>query len=133
MLLSLVLLTLPVAGCGKKTYPVEGKVILKGETAPSKDLRGYTISLESVGIQPPVSATGEVRADGTFRLSTFKEDDGAVPGKHRVAISFLDEDRGPRPKRHIAPRYARFETSGLEVEIKPQNNQVTLELEPVAK
>jgi hypothetical protein len=117
------------SGCGGvRTYPVEGTVVIKGTTTPARELAGYQVQFESE--QPRTSAVGVVEADGTFRLGTKREGDGAVPGKHRVALTPPLETEGkPRPKNLLADRYRSFETSPLEVTIKPQANTVTLEVE----
>jgi len=118
-----------LTGCsGRKTYPVEGRIHAKDGAFAVPGLAGYLVMFESV--EQPVSASGVVQPDGTFRLGTFREGDGAVVGKHRVALTPpLEEEGKPRPKKLLAERYQRFETSGLEVEVKAQTNEITFELE----
>ncbi len=119
-----------VPGCGAKaTYPVAGKVVLKGQ-ADAKALTGYLVTLEST--EQRVSGFGEIQADGTFQITTFAEGDGAVPGKHRIAVTppTPDSDQ-PRPPSKIDTRYLEFSNSGLETEIRPGKNEVVLELDPV--
>jgi hypothetical protein len=126
----LLLTALVVTGCGgDRTYPVEGKVLFK-DGAPAKELAGYTVDFELASAEKKISATGEVREDGTFTVGTFKGDDGAVVGKHRVALSPpLATDDRPMPRAAIADRYRDFKKSRLVVEIKPGRNQVVLEVE----
>ena len=116
-------------GCGqKKTYPVLGRVTLKGSEGKQR-LTDYTVSLEST--EQPVSAVGIVQADGTFQLTTFTENDGAVPGKHRVAVSAPQPTLDvPVPRSILDKRYAAFETSGLETVVKAGANELVLELDP---
>ena len=81
------LVLLPCWGCGGNpgahaavTIPVKGKVMFKGRP----------LTQGTVVFEPEDSgreAHGEVKPDGAFLLSTFKEGDGAVPGTHRVAVS----------------------------------------------
>jgi hypothetical protein len=118
------------AGCGSKeaaVYPVKGKVQWKGG-GPATELVDYGISLEPPGRKD--SGMGTIMADGSFTISTFAENDGAVPGKHRVAISppapELDK---PAPKSKINKRYSDFETSGLQLEVKSEPNDLVIELE----
>src|SRR5581483_9851663 len=84
------LLVCTLVGCGGRTHPVEGKVVFKGSTDPARELAGYQVMFESA--EQKVSANGVVQPDGTFRVGTFKDNDGAVPGKHRVALSPPSEE-----------------------------------------
>jgi hypothetical protein len=120
-LLAVLLAVVPMAGCGgDRTYPVEGQVVFQGG-APVRELVGYTVMFESEGNR--FNATGVVRPEGRFTVGTHQPGDGAVTGKHRVAISppLPEGDRPPHPSL-LPDRYARFETFGLEVEIKQEKN-----------
>jgi hypothetical protein len=78
-----------------------------------------------------MSAVGEIKPDGSFKISTRGADDGAPPGSYRVAITPplpSDPDKPP-PKSKIASKYADVSKSDLTVEIRPGRNDVTLELE----
>lgn len=128
-IVGLALVLLLLTGCGRKTYPVEGKIVVKDGALPVKDLAGYIVELESEE-EPVVGANGVVEKDGTFRVGTFKEGDGAVLGKHRVVLSPPVETEGvPRPKKLLLDRYKKADTSGLEVTIEAKKNEVILEVE----
>jgi hypothetical protein len=74
---------LSVAGCGDghpQTVPVTGIVTF----ADGTPLAGGQIELESV--EHRVNARGILDAEGGFRLSTFRDGDGAVVGEHRVIV-----------------------------------------------
>lgn len=123
------------AGCGGQTLcPVYGRIVYT-DGASAKELEGYTVTFESVDqaateLKPGVSATGVVQADGTFQLGTYKPGDGVVPGRHRVAICApLSLADGALPPSLIPLKYANFAASGLEVDIKPGPNEVTLTVE----
>jgi len=126
------LLVSAIVGCGgHEVYPVQGMVVY-ADGSPATDLENYVVTFESVdrqatSDQPGVSASGTVKADGTFTVSTYEANDGAVPGKHRVALSpevqASDEAVG---EEIIDPKFYTFETSGLEVTITPGTNEVTL-------
>jgi hypothetical protein len=76
--LSAVILT--AAGCGgDKTVKVEGLVTLDGKPLP-----GATVSFMPVG--EGRAATGLTDADGSFRLGTFRADDGALAGEYKVIV-----------------------------------------------
>jgi len=122
-------------GCGTrgpKTYPVSGKVVFP-DGAPLTT--GGVVLCESMaakGTQP--NARGAIRSDGTFRLSTFGESDGALAGKHRAVVrakrdaaDFLERNIIPRPV--IDPRFEDYEKSGLQFTVQPGNNEVTLVVE----
>lgn len=115
-------------GCGgPRTYPVEGKIVY-ANGAEAKELEGGSVEFESE--QGGMTARGGIGPNGSFRVGTFKLDDGAVPGKHRALITpppSRDFDRPSPPV--IDPRFQQFQTSKLEVTIKPEKNEVVLTVE----
>lgn len=123
------------AGCGSDpaaTYPVSGKVVFddgKPFTA------GGVVMFESitVGDPPMYTAAGAIAADGTFRISTFQEGDGAVAGEHRALVRAKRDadDFGklgvPQPSiAVIAPRFENYDTSGLVYTVEPSSNEFTV-------
>src|SRR5207237_9506822 len=116
-LTAVALLLLPGAlGCGPKLYPVHGRV-----TFPDgKPLAEGMVVFESTGAEKAVTARGDVQADGSYQLSTYKPGDGALPGKYRALVApktdpnAIDKPAQPPP---LDPRYARFATSGLQFEV----------------
>lgn len=127
-------LVVGVTGCGKsgseyQVAPVTGKVTFNGEPVPEGTVRFQPVS-EAAGKAGITGkpATGSVGQDGTFTLSTYGEDDGAVIGKHRVlympkiviAESYEDE---PTPS-----AYAGLVPKTDEVEIAAGPNQIEIEL-----
>ena len=75
------LLTGCFVGCSDKpsVVPVTGKVTYNGQPLP----------YGSVGFQPAKGqpSGGAIQPDGSFRLSTFSEFDGAAPGPYKVKVS----------------------------------------------
>jgi hypothetical protein len=73
-----------------------------------------------------LAARAVIQEDGTFILGTYDTADGAVEGKHRVAIRpptsvGVDAGGGGR-RRSISPidqRFLSLETSGIVLEVKP--------------
>jgi hypothetical protein len=119
-----------IAGCGGgQTAPVDGRVKFKDGSDVSV-LANYEVDFQPAGGK--TSASGQVAADGTFKLTTFGADDGAIPGQHRVAITppqSADPDKPPQ-KSKLPAKYSSFDTSELSVEIKPGGrNSIELELE----
>lgn len=128
--------SLSVIGCTQQgaeynVAPVKGKVVSNGEPVTSGSIRFQPVSVEGTsGGQIGKPARGTVKEDGTFQLSTYGENDGAVVGKHRVmylpvvqgAESYEDEPT-PSP-------YAGLEPKQEQVEVKPGQNEITIELVP---
>src|SRR4051794_37410421 len=116
-------------GCGGgKTARVSGRVKWKDGSDVSV-LAGYSLTFEAEGGK--TSAVGELDRDGTFKLSTFGANDGAMPGKYRVAINAPnnpDPDKPPTRSK-LPAKYANLETSGLTAEVKPGQNNIELELD----
>jgi hypothetical protein len=130
-----VLLLFGVVGCGRDFYPVHGTVTFPDGTP----LPGGLVICEMTEGDKTFMARGAIQKDGTFRLSTEKPGDGARPGKYRVLVTPVevyepDEARGlravPRKSPGIDGRYLDYQTSGLELEVKPGPNEVTLTVTP---
>jgi hypothetical protein len=114
----------PCWGCGSaggsasELIPVKGRVTYKGQPL-TKGLVQF--APRNTGRE----ASGQIQADGTFVLTTFKEGDGVVAGKHRVSISELDKslarDRALR-------KYASPNTSGLTAEVSREQTEFPFDL-----
>ncbi|MDY0170616.1 MAG: hypothetical protein RBS80_29010 [Thermoguttaceae bacterium] len=136
--LGIVLLAvLAVTGCGgggESVYPVRGQIVYS-DGSPATDLEGFTVTFESVehaatAEQVGIGAWGLVQSDGTFTVGTHKGADGAVLGRHRVAISpEVQLAEGPVGKSPIPTKYATMANSGLEVEVARGRNNIVLTLE----
>lgn len=126
-----------VAGCGSRnppTYPVA----LKVSFADGKIPVGAVVAFHSdpdPKTGRPYDATGTVEADGSCRLSTFRQGDGAVAGRHRVTVGsppYMPGMTGPQgPSRIvIAPRYADQNTSKLDFTVTsdPAKNQFAVQV-----
>jgi hypothetical protein len=119
------------AGCNraKKKYPVQGRVVYKGDGQPVP--AGLVIWLEST--TPPYQRSwAEIEKDGKFVLSTDMEGAGSIQGEHRVrfapgltAIGNPVELLG----KVMPKRYFEYGTSGLKVDIKPQQNDLIVEVD----
>jgi hypothetical protein len=72
-----------------------------------------------------VEAFGDVQKDGTFTLTTYKPNDGAIPGSYVVTLEpFCYESGNPTRIQDglIPPRYQSTATSDLVVELKDGDN-----------
>ena len=66
------------------TVPVTGKVTWQG-----KPLADGTVGFNPIKVGkglPNRPAIGELRADGTYVLSSFRSSDGVLPGEYRVTV-----------------------------------------------
>ncbi|WP_425618490.1 hypothetical protein NA78x_002197 [Anatilimnocola sp. NA78] len=128
-----VLLALLVGCSGYRTQPVKGKVTIKNAASPAK-LAGYGVMLEMMEPGPDgkvISSSGVIDAEGKFQLGTHGSNDGAYPGKYRVAITPSSEfAEGPKPKSAIDPKYHSLQTSGLEAVIDAKTSELNWELDP---
>jgi hypothetical protein len=114
------------AGCGDglpKTYPVTGKVGFKG----GRPMTSGTVMVQSVA-NPDVLASGDLNSDGTFELYSNMGKPGMVEGEHRVLIEPPLPEYGE--KAAVGKSYQRFETSGLTIMVQPEDNDVTIEVDP---
>ena len=120
-----------LAGCSTEppTFPVAGIV----RFTSGEPVRVGTVELKS--IEHGIHARGQIQTDGTFSLSTFHEDDGAVAGKHNcVIVQFVmtEDVAGHRGSKLgvIDRRYSSYNTSGLVVEVLPQpENEIVIAVE----
>ncbi|MEN6407496.1 MAG: hypothetical protein ABFC77_13625 [Thermoguttaceae bacterium] len=126
--LAMVLCTM-ATGCRRSdrspVAPATGKVLFN-----SKPLQfGMVMFVSDVG-RP---ASGVIQSDGTFQLTTYQKNDGAVIGHHRVAITCnespktAEPDAGPGPSL-IPTKYNEYTTSGLEAIVKDKNEPFVFEL-----
>lgn len=114
------LFLLPCAGCGSNaqtayttsTVPVKGKVTLNG-----KPLTKGMVTFEPDSGR---EAHGDIKSDGTYVLTTFKEGDGAVPGTHRVAVS--------NAGRSVPNKYTHVSSSKIELEVSDGKTEYPIDL-----
>jgi hypothetical protein len=134
LLAALVLVLSSAAGCAGGLQPVQGKVTLEDGTPLTKGL----VVVESAEGKPPITARGDIQADGSYRLSTYKPGDGVPLGKYRVLISAqdfgnIDGLEGPRRPPPFDKRYTDFGTSGLEFEVTAGSNDFPIHLTKAGK
>jgi len=98
------------SGCGgSNTVSVKGVVTLDGEPLPRA-----TISFMPLGEGHP--AYGVADAKGNFRLTTFKPDDGIMPGEYKVMVQEEGEEK-PDPK-----TFSEEERKAARMGMKPQSS-----------
>src|SRR5262245_11925796 len=81
-----------LAGCSDNlpVAPVHGVVTYKGKPVTT----GLVMFVPTAG---GPGASGKIGRDGSYRLTTYKPDDGAVPGTHTVTVSAYEELPDDKP------------------------------------
>ena len=131
-------LLLAGAGCtrsdGLAVHPVSGSLRVNGKPAPAAVLTFHPVA--EAGSEP-VRPTARTGPDGTFKLTTRAEGDGAPAGEYRVTVSWFAPAVGKRPvegddgaARALLPdKYSRPETSPLRAVVRPGDNEpITIEI-----
>lgn len=128
----LLLVIVPISGCNQsdnpKTYPAKGKVSYRGQPIAS----GLVLLTP---VDSGHAATGNLEKDGTFQLTTFQKNDGAVPGKYQVAVQAFPTEGAGLPGAEFAGKpppvplkYMNAATSGLATEITAGENLLQFDL-----
>jgi hypothetical protein len=130
-LLAVVMLGLICAsgsGCGSTDdevpmFQVRGEVFLNGAPAAGAWVHFHPEKGEECS-----PAYAQVKADGSFELSTFGTNDGAEAGKYVVTLIWRDEERDEGETIYGPDRfdgqYATPTKSTLHVTVKPQDNDL---------
>ena len=110
---ALLLLAVCTLGCGSSdlptTIPVTGTVTVDGEACPAAGSLRFS-PLQVVEGLPRRPGRADFGADGHFRVTSFRDGDGLVPGTYRVqlecwqtppangqpGVSFIKDDFAPR-------------------------------------
>lgn len=128
------LLAAACAGCsGSGVYPVEGQVTWK-DGRPASDIAGSLVFFENA--EKKTTSRGSIQPDGSFKLTTDKENDGAPAGEHTVLIIEVGrKSLGGPDSTAIAPskidtRYATPGTSDLRATVNAGTNKITVTVEP---
>ena len=104
----------PMMGCGGAGHgevPVSGQVTYDGEPVAGLQITFQPIAKDASGFGP--GSFGRTDAQGRFSMRTVWPDaPGAIPGKHRVQLSF---ERGPPERARLIPKEYRDGTAVYEV------------------
>jgi hypothetical protein len=118
----------PVKTARKPTHPVLGKVYFDGVPIPGAQINLVVPKDAEVKGRP---AYATVAADGSFLLSTYQANDGAVAGDYQVTVVWQPGrsiSTGQRDPNLLPAKYASAEKSGLTATIRPGENKLLLEL-----
>jgi hypothetical protein len=111
--------TLVLIGCTNskpKPVPVSGSLTVGKKEADGALIRLWPENESKDGIRP----LGYVQADGTFKLTSFQEGDGAIPGKYKVTVEWRPKKKStmePDGPDRLKGRYADPKSTKLEVMI----------------
>jgi len=111
------------AGCSgyqQETAPVRGKVTLNGKPLPG----GSVMFVPQHGR----GAVGQIDGNGSFVLGTYRETDGAIVGRHKVAVfpvrGGFESDERPANYVPIPQRYQSSASSDVDIEIRANEDNV---------
>lgn len=113
------LLLATFAGCGggEDILPVTGVVKYADGTIPKGEIAVVTFTPDKLGSGLKTKgASGDIKPDGTFRLSAIGGSDGAYPGKYKVTVKVLKAYTSP--VNLVAKKYDSIDTTPLNAEIK---------------
>jgi hypothetical protein len=136
---ALSLLSFVCVGCGGgsddlETGAVSGKVTHKGQPVTGGSVMFTPISSTPDKPLKGKPAAAEVGADGSFTLTTYAKNDGAIVGKHNVIFTppAVTIDENAHKEDSIPPKspYAGLVPSKAEVEVKARSNTIDIELVP---
>lgn len=106
--------------------PVKGQVSYKGKPAAEAIVVFHRIGGDIEGNQKPMAIA---KADGTFDLTTFRQNDGAPPGEYAITVELRALTTGGEEAVRNGPntlpaKYAKPESSGLRYTVAEGDNQV---------
>ena len=118
-----------------KVFKAGGTVLLDGQACPDAVVTFFSDT-------NPISATGRTNAEGKFKLTTYKDGDGAVEGTHKITVvkrEFVEEktkydsvnERSVAliPKELLPKKYMTPTTSGIDFSVaKSGANDFKIEL-----
>jgi hypothetical protein len=100
--------------------PVSGQVLIDGKPLDCGFVRFIPANARPSG--------GQLDGNGRFRLSCFEDNDGAVPGLHKIAIVSCEQISETAVGWYIPKKYAECSTSGLEQLIEGPTDSIVIRL-----
>jgi hypothetical protein len=124
VLLGAMLLVLLIAACGRRAtepvVPVQGRLLYKGRPAAGARIVFHPL-VPGAADKPRPQAFAD--ADGAFRLSTYRQGDGALPGQYAVTVAWpsdakKEEDGTPAGPDRLQGRYLEALTTPLRAAVQ---------------
>ena len=105
-------------GCGSQGpfeyVPVSGRVVYDDGSPVTVGKAYFVPDAPPKDGMHPRTATADLNSDGSFQsVTSYKPGDGLIPGKHKVAIMFAEDENG-QPL--VAKQFTSFATSPLVVD-----------------
>jgi hypothetical protein len=137
MMAAACVLLVAISGCGGGSYdtaPVEGTVTFEGQPVPGGSISFIPIGGDGTRAGKPGSGT--IQSDGTYKMSTYGTDDGAMIGRHNVLFSAPEVDEAaPESEEEHSETTEESPYEGLvpkqsEIEVVDGQNTIDIELVP---
>ncbi len=123
---AILLTALFMMGCGSgkpETVPASGKVVFNKSTAPVGALVVFHPTDPNLEKKIGGKPFGRVQEDGSFKLSTYGEDDGAPEGEYGVTVDWRGNPKANGNKKGISLTTGDEESRGSSAgppRLKPQ-------------
>lgn len=110
-------------GCGDgrpDRVQMTGQVLIDGEPLTHGFVRFIPDDARPSG--------AELDEEGRFTLSCYEEEDGVIPGVHRVEVDASEWISSTKRKWHAPPKYFSYKTSGLTQEVTESTESLVINL-----
>ncbi len=124
----MMLMAAMLAGCGTrgpKTVPVDGSITFDGTAEWPTGGELYFLPIQAAEGFPKRPGTAEFDERGRFTVTTFKPDDGLLPGTYQVQVNswkVRPTERKPQGVSFVPQRFRDPTTSGIEVTVDPKQH-----------
>ncbi len=120
-----------LGGCGgtdrPKTIPISGRVLIDGQ-APGEFGKLFFTPTQAAPGYNKRPASGSFDDQGVYRVMSWEPDDGLVPGHYTVNLMPADP-----AKTKIPEHYRDSGTSGLELDVSVDQDQIEFDVQVVTK
>lgn len=125
-----------MCGCSKDPHPERFAVSGTVKFTDGQPVR--TGVVEFIPADGSLTATGRIETDGTFKLNTIANNDGAVPGDYVVVVKqFIFYDKIPEEKHDhggdVDTVYADERTTPFKFTVESKNNVAEFEVKYAEK
>jgi hypothetical protein len=82
--------------------PIQGRVTFKGQPLKHGSIAFHPLKTVQQGV-PHRMGMSQIKSDGSYSLSTFKKDDGVMPGEYSVAVIYREKPKPSDPYDVVTP------------------------------